>query len=241
MRVEATGFVGGIWLLWNDRKIVVELQTVHNTRHQLWADLQNELQDVRDLLFTEGDFNYILSLEERQGRAVTLSPNSTMFSKWVNGLELIDLGALGPRFTWSKGTLAVTKVSKRLDRFFSNIDRGSRWEDARVHHLLATASDHNLILLSLEVRPGTNRGRRPFRFEVAWTLHPNFPDMIASHWNTPFARLELLDVWKHPQKARLIGIQKSLESRYQSGLVTLEEKLKRELEVFLEQEEAMWH
>ena len=68
-----------------------------------------------------GDFNVILSLEERS-RGGSLNSNMRRFSKIIEDLELKDLPLFGSLFTWSGGV--NNQTFSRLDRFLIN----ERWD-----------------------------------------------------------------------------------------------------------------
>lgn len=64
-------------------------------RAVLWSEL-GETQ-ILSPWFVVGDFNVVLSSEERS----LVGRPSTCFHEWVHKRELIDLVFNGPRFTWS--------------------------------------------------------------------------------------------------------------------------------------------
>ncbi|KAL8130256.1 hypothetical protein V2J09_019411 [Rumex salicifolius] len=205
-----------------------------------------------------GDYNCILFLDERQGGAEILSPDSNRFANWINQLQLIDMGGVGSRFTWRRGISENTKIHKRLDRVLVNLIGRLRWDEASVKHLPANNSDHNPLYLTLTNRSTMNPACKPFRFEAAWILHPEFLKFVGDNWNTQtdvFMALDHLrrqlikwnrDVFgnSHHMKselvARISGIQCALESRNHQGLITLESRLQCDLENTLAQEEALW-
>ncbi|KAL8140634.1 hypothetical protein V2J09_006655 [Rumex salicifolius] len=202
VRVEAVGFSGGIWMLWNDSRFKLQVIAIHdNFIHsciQIREDFLHliiiyappttsrreavsaEIGDIQEPLFIGGDFNCILSLEEHQGGTGGLSADFDQFLEWVNMLELIDMGFFGPRFTWRMEIETQNRACKRLDRVFVNLLGRLRWEESLVKHLPVILSDHNPILLSLV--PDETRERKPFRFEATWILHPNFLAFVKDSW-----------------------------------------------------------
>lgn len=100
---------------------------------------------------------------------------------------------------------------------------------------------------------------RPFRFQVAWLSQEKFSDLITEKWNkeTPLLPLlksfseELLE-WnknvfynifteKRSLMARIKGIQTTLSLNRNSSLIKLESKLRRDLDIVLNQEELLWY
>lgn len=79
-------------------------------RPEVWAQL--ELIDNSLPWVLLGDFNYTLHEGERS------SPGgmSTSFCDWVQRISLIDLGFVGPIYTWNHGRELPTRKTARLDR-----------------------------------------------------------------------------------------------------------------------------
>ncbi|MBA0683687.1 hypothetical protein Goari_025324, partial [Gossypium aridum] len=66
-RVEAFGFTGGFWILWND-DIGVEILNVHShSRAQLWDKLSEISTVAQEPWLIVGDFIAILSGDEQKG------------------------------------------------------------------------------------------------------------------------------------------------------------------------------
>ncbi|KAK3221245.1 hypothetical protein Dsin_008270 [Dipteronia sinensis] len=123
-KFEASGFSGGIWLLWNDNK--VKLQVVASSGHTItivvvkgsdyWVltivyvnpsvvirrHLWKYLSAIRDCFkgpwVVMGDFNEITcSMEKRGGRGYF---SKTGFVDWISENKLVDLGFISQKFTW---------------------------------------------------------------------------------------------------------------------------------------------
>ncbi|KAL8171078.1 hypothetical protein V2J09_022882 [Rumex salicifolius] len=111
-------------------------------------------------LFMAGDFNCILSMDERIGgggrEAFTLTRRSFRRSLMI--------------LPW-------------LDRALVNLEACFKWPNAIVRHLPKFASDHTPLLLNLDPTASQNRHRMPFRFEGAWLLHPSFREFLDGAWN----------------------------------------------------------
>lgn len=69
-----------------------------------------------------GDFNEPLVEEDKfGGRAVSMN-RSLQFKDCIDKCNMVDLGFLGPRFTWSNGKEIFALIQERIDRFFVNLD-----------------------------------------------------------------------------------------------------------------------
>ncbi|BFG35444.1 hypothetical protein CerSpe_217180 [Prunus speciosa] len=201
--VDTIGFSGGLWLLWNDSKVTVEIVGTYDQsisacvswpgqspwmftaiyaspsrvkREKLWEYLTfvAESHDLPWLLV--GDFNDILSVDEKLGGAS--SGRSKGFKDWVDRHEMLDLGFTGPKFTWTN-----KRVLERLDRAISNVKWRRLFPDANVRHLPRTKSDHSPIKICLQSCFKANPLKRPFRFEAMWLKHESFDDFITETWD----------------------------------------------------------
>ncbi|KAL8171312.1 hypothetical protein V2J09_023116 [Rumex salicifolius] len=136
----------------------------------------NVVASIGEPLFTGGDFNVIVSLDERSGGSGGLMEDSAIFSNLISRRDLVDMGFSGSKFTLCRGATDAPIVSKRLDKFLMNIP----WDEAFVRHLPAVRSDHNPLLLSLLSSSGFNTHRSPFRFEARWLTHPGCLELIEN-------------------------------------------------------------
>ena len=140
LRVEAQGFQGGIWVLWNpeeiqvdpitlhDQYVTVEIRYNHHTswlisfvyasphtqrREVLWHELSSFAAECHRLWrLLVGDFNDTISLEERNHVGSDTLRHCTRFKQWIENSGLIDLGFYGPKFTWARGLHPI--LGKRL-------------------------------------------------------------------------------------------------------------------------------
>lgn len=81
--------------------------------------------------------------------------------------ELIDLGFIGPKFTWNHNSSLENRKSARLDCGLCD----DRWRRlipiATITHLPHSHSNHCPLLLRLEESKRKRMGDRPFRFHAA--------------------------------------------------------------------------
>ncbi|KAL4353088.1 hypothetical protein GQ457_06G029840 [Hibiscus cannabinus] len=258
-RVEASCFSGGIWLLWKSSVsfdvLVVSNQYIHalcrdtitmkqflitcvyarpteRKRDELWSQLR-ALQPSGDIAWVlGGDFNSILSADERMGGSCRRDE--------------------GPRFTWKHETL-----HQRLDRCVDNDGWWTMWPHSRVLHLGRLGSDHRPILLVTD-SSGTAKQNPSFKYLAAWQSHDGFEDMLAGSWQSDVSIVKNItnfqdaaSRWnhesfghimrqKHSLVARIRGIECANEASLVPSFVDLEEQLKSELDEVLRQEEVLW-
>lgn len=147
-------------------------------RRMLWDDLQEIHFDLNDAWAIVGDFNAILSANERVGGSQTPTLKGMIdFQGFVNDCDLIDTGYQGSPFTWKAGSLM-----QRLDRLVVNLQWRIRFDEAVVFHLPHYKSDHRPLLIKIKKVPNHNRKRRPLRFMVAWLTHTEFGRFLRNSW-----------------------------------------------------------
>ncbi|CAA7048083.1 unnamed protein product [Microthlaspi erraticum] len=224
----------------------------------IWSQLDDVLQNLDGPIIVGGDFNTIVRFEERTGGNGQLSPDSLAFGDWANSNALIDMGYMGPQYTWKRGRTERFFIAKRLDRVFCNAHARLRWQEAVVKHLPFLSSDHTPLYVQLEPGVRGDPKRRPFRFEAAWLKHPGFGDLVKSKWDgevdTPRAleKRAVLRRWNRDvfgdiqkRKERLSleieAVQNLLDITQTDTLLEREEGLLKDLDVLLEQEETLWY
>lgn len=145
---DTIGYAGCLWLLWKkDEAEVFVLSTTEQEIHAsvkvcnsnttwlissiyasphlverriLWSNLSKvaELHSLPQLLL--GDFNKMLSGEDKfGGRSLNLN-RAIEFNKCIDSCNLLDLGFFGPKFTWSNLRQVFDLILERLDRCFAN-------------------------------------------------------------------------------------------------------------------------
>ena len=188
---DTIGYAGGLWVLWNTDRVDLALlasteQEIHaevkvrftNTswlfsavyasprnaeRQVLWNNLMS-VADLHNLPWViAGDFNEPLLSEDKFGGRVVSVNRSLLFKECLDKCNMVDIGFVGPRFTWSNRREVQALIQERIDRFFVNPSWCVLYPDAKISHLTRCHSDHCPVLL--ELQPSTQKGRsRPFRF-----------------------------------------------------------------------------
>ncbi|KAI9070534.1 hypothetical protein K1719_047503 [Acacia pycnantha] len=207
-RVEAEGFSGGIWILWEVEGLMVDIirrddQFIHckvglggssmaftaiyaspseQRRGRIWSILQNIASNMVEPWLLAGDFNEIKSPLEKKGGGRINETRCARFNDWIQDCNLIDIEANGPFFTW-KGPKweGLERVYKRLDRCLCNAQWQGVFQSAEVNIIPRLSSDHHPLLINLhaEVR---ERMVRPFKFEAMWLIHDQFKTLVQNNW-----------------------------------------------------------
>ncbi|XP_061348788.1 uncharacterized protein LOC133294125 [Gastrolobium bilobum] len=178
------GFSMGIWLLWDEKKVKVEIIDAHHQfihtkviylekmkseyitfvygsprrleRQSLWLSLESIAQEIVGPWLVLGDFNSILNASEKIGGKEV---NESSLIDMQRCLTSCDIGFKGPGFTWKRG-----KLQERLDRACSNEAWNLSWPNSILSHLPYFNYDHRLILLIQDQVNRLDDKDKPFRF-----------------------------------------------------------------------------
>lgn len=192
-RIDAEGKSGGLWVLSRNNNFKVEVLKVgysfihlsikreeclemictavyiypQTTRKKLCVDNIKDLaRGVTTPWCIIGDFNEILNEEEKRGGAPIDQNRCYRFKRWLNDCGLINLEAIGPRFTWrGQDYKGYGRIYERLDRVVCNAKWRNKFHEASVLNLPRIKSDHHPILLATSTTDRINKPRYPFRFE----------------------------------------------------------------------------
>ena len=173
--VPSVGRSGGIALLWT-RKISLEIKSYTkfhvdavildassdykwritrfyghpetHKRYESWhllAFLNNQLQLPWLCL---GDFNEILSMNEKFGGANHPQQQMDGFREIVNYCGFHDFGYCGLDYTWSNMQEGENRICLRLDRALATPEWLARFERMKVYHLVDSTLDHYALLVT---------------------------------------------------------------------------------------------
>ena len=193
---EAEGAMGAILLFWDKRKLdLVGVETSlffitcwfknveggfqwaftsiyglveRNNRKMFWEELGSLKGLWEGPWCIDGDFNMVLSLNERN-RGSRMSHPMRRFAEVLNELGLRDIALQGGPFTW-RGEQNNHSMS-RLDRFLIMADWECQFNNVVQSILSRLVSDYCPILLDSE---GIRYGPSPFRFEIMWLKFEGF-------------------------------------------------------------------
>jgi endonuclease/exonuclease/phosphatase family metal-dependent hydrolase len=110
------------------------------------------LVESTDKWLLMGDFNLILSQDEKEGRNFRSSHMISMFRDTHQNHNLSDLGFEGDKFTWHNRQDGVFNIKACLDRWVATPAWSSFYPSPLVVHLTRYASDHLPLWLRLASR-----------------------------------------------------------------------------------------
>ncbi|XP_021750450.1 uncharacterized protein LOC110716125 [Chenopodium quinoa] len=206
--VSSNGNSGGLGLWWRDINAHVISYSFHHVAVEIrnasgvpiyaavgvygWPERENKhqtfelMKSLRDTIHTPiiffGDFNEILSEDEKYGGAIRSERDIDLFRDAVEVCALNDLGYRGNKFTWQRGTDLLCVIRERLDRFLGCDEWCNMFPQFSVRHFPLYLSDHAPILLQTE---GNNRRRKVnkrFHFEAMWLAKPECQAVVKTAW-----------------------------------------------------------
>ncbi|KAG6642416.1 hypothetical protein CIPAW_09G139300 [Carya illinoinensis] len=90
----------------------------------------------------------------------------------------VDLGCLGPKFTWSNNRHGHNQIRERLNKGLANIQWTNLFPLATITTLAQVTSDHVPILLNTS---NCNNLPKSFKFEKFWTRDPSSLEISQTH------------------------------------------------------------
>lgn len=111
-------------------------------RLELWETLAYINQQWQLPWIVGGDFNVVISHEEKLGGLPVLHKETADFRQCLNTCGLEDLGYEGSIFTWWNGRDQDSIILKRLDKVLGKQKILDLFLKIKVKHLIRNRSDH---------------------------------------------------------------------------------------------------
>ncbi|XP_028785413.1 uncharacterized protein LOC114741329 [Neltuma alba] len=205
IRVEATGYAGGIWLLWNDDEVNIHYefsttQLLHvqvsmvNSNHSfwlsciyaepscqlriaLWHDLTQISSSMSEPWLVISDFNAYLSNADKKGSDHLNVTSMRQFNDCIQQTQLIEVDYVGDRFTWERDIL-----KERIDWAFTNDLWLQRYPLTKVHHLCKFGLDHRPLFIRNSPDRWERQQTPAFSCQAAWFLEEDFINVVDQCW-----------------------------------------------------------
>lgn len=207
--IGAQGCSGGLALLWDPRKLVPlwwvssksaislvatccvtgEILLFTNVyapidfigKNLLWSHI-GYVRSLAPLFpwILAGDFNAVLSLEEKRGGNPKLDPSAGLLRSNIESLRVVDITPSNGLYTWNNRRCGAEAIAERLDRFLvSCFWIADSWITSS-EILDWRGSDHWPILLTASK---FQRTKNPsFRFQLMWLREASLQDYIIAWW-----------------------------------------------------------
>ena len=129
-----------------------------------------------------GDFNEILSMNEKMGGVQRSQRQMDEFRDAVNSCGFKDLGYNGSDYMWCNMQERENTMYIRLDQALATSEWMEQFKETHVYHIVDSTSDHCALLVSDSYHPQPLRKRR-FHFEVMWTKRGDCRKIIEEMWS----------------------------------------------------------
>ncbi|KAF5450043.1 hypothetical protein F2P56_030424, partial [Juglans regia] len=155
-------------------------------RQEAWNVLKSIKPDGNKGWCVMGDFNEILTNDEKEGGR----PRGEILMKnFRNALEeggLSDLGWKGDKFTWSNRHGDESFTKERLDRVVANKKWIEAQKEVSAENLVARSSDHRPVLLSFsQFNKSFYWSHRVFKYEAWWASETDCKKVVKEGWLHP--------------------------------------------------------
>ncbi|KAI8546418.1 hypothetical protein RHMOL_Rhmol07G0115600 [Rhododendron molle] len=127
-----------------------------------------------------GDFNAIVSNEEKRGGNEKDDWELRDFQQFIRSNQLIDVGYVGYPFTWNNKRVGGDNIRIRLDRALASSKWRTDYPDVILRHLKARGSDHCPIILSKSAAEGFPKPR--FIFDSRWVKERQCGEIVRRSW-----------------------------------------------------------
>jgi hypothetical protein len=128
-----------------------------------------------------GDFNDLLSQEDKKGTHPHPNWLCNGFRNAVSDCDLTDIHLEGYPYTWIKSRGSANVIEERLDRAMANSSWLMLFPEVKLRNLLVSHSDHSPILL--QNSPLTENGATyTFRFENMWLKEEDVEEVVEDGW-----------------------------------------------------------
>ncbi|WJX23528.1 hypothetical protein P8452_12731 [Trifolium repens] len=281
LSIDVEGRSGGLAIFWNDAskcKIInycrnfinVEVVDSENgvwrltcyygfpergRRKQAW-DMLRALRNMSPHPWCIiGDFNDLLSQEDKLGNLPHPNWLCAGFRNAVSDCDLTDIHLEGHRFTWIKSGGTANVIEERLDRAMASTEWLTLFPEVKLTNLLASHSDHSPILLETNRQTRTTHSYS-FKFENLWLKEEDIVEVVESGWyKDPSAEVtekvlscaDELQRWGRRKRSRFkeeveacSAEMEFLRGKYDSSSVRRYQELQNNHARYLVQEETYW-
>ncbi|PON45815.1 Endonuclease/exonuclease/phosphatase [Parasponia andersonii] len=132
-----------------------------------------------------GDFNEILSTEDKLGRTFRNEAAMEAFHHSLDNCGLQPIDYNGPKLTWDSKHYNSTHVQERLDWAMINTEWQDLFQSSSLSHLGSYESDHRALLSNLELaKSPLEHIRSRFHFESLWAEEEDCTTIITEAWTS---------------------------------------------------------
>ena len=159
----------------------------------MWEFLSDVASASSDPLLIGGDFNAILSAEDRLHGSPFTESDIKDFSDCLQMNDLTPVRMVGNAFTWCNNQSGEDRIYSLIDRCVANASWFAEYSSIVVEVMERMVSDHCPLLLhfyAVNVVRNT-----PFKFLNALTDHTDFQTILSNCWHLNLHKNKILNIW----------------------------------------------
>ncbi|XP_070007794.1 uncharacterized protein [Nicotiana sylvestris] len=207
---------GRIWIVWDQARVEFEVKQVHDQyiarqitirqcnsnflfvavygkhniqdRKCMWNDLKGIINGVKWPSVLMGDFNSIMSIEDRVQRNPVQDVEERDFKNFVEEAGLSEMRTIGRYYTWTNNT-----VHNRIDRILVNAEWIQKWPQMEGIIKQPEFSDHCPLMITMAEY--IVQGKRPFKFFNCLANHQKFEEIVRHCWRREHRGNKMQKVW----------------------------------------------
>lgn len=149
-------------------------------KDDFWLALSDLGASSVDPWVVMGDFNTVLHCSEKIGGLPVASSSCNGLYNLILDFSLVDLGFVGPLFTWCNSRKGNRQIKGRIDKGYATSAWTTLLPKALISHLPRTTSDHCPIFL--QTVGGSFTGSKPFIFEQFWFQELGCKSTVKRAW-----------------------------------------------------------
>lgn len=149
-----------------------------------------------------GDFNVILSEEEKLGGLEFSQMEATDFAHCISACALSEVKFSGSKFTWWNARINEACIFERLDRILVNNVFVESFPLIESEHLIRQGSDHAPVQVCCN--SVCQRITKSFRFLNFWCKHKKFMEIVQKNWVVNFKGCPFMELHAKLQKVKRV-------------------------------------
>ncbi|XP_019248485.1 PREDICTED: uncharacterized protein LOC109227745 [Nicotiana attenuata] len=212
---------GRIWLMWRNN---VNIQIIETTDQYIHCEVQKD--SFKSLLTVVGDFNNVLTSEDRIGAPVTQAETQG-FQNLVDVLQLTPLKSVGWFFTWCNQQQEDKRVYSKIDWAMGNYVWLQQYSHIEAEFMDPGVSDHSPILIHISQH---KKGLHPKPFKLYKNVmeHPEFRNIVQEVWQQRTQEEHINKIWK-----KLKALKNGLKdlNKYMASYQQILDQARQKLEV----------
>lgn len=184
---------------WHDRFLHCQIQDFNNhsnwlatflymtpqkeNQYLIWNELLHLKPPNMEPWMIIGDFNCILSLNEKLGGVQRTTNYMNQFMNFLSDTALMSLPCSGSSLTWCNNHQHDTRIYERLDRAVVNASWLNLYPLVVLNNLPIVSSDHGPICLTLD--PAIKKQNKIFMLEAMWLKRSDFINVVNNAVSNP--------------------------------------------------------